>query len=141
MAIKQDLKLKSIKKPSRSLLVKKLDTEFSIYIRNRFAVDGISTCFTCGKEDNWRSLQCGHFMSRKHYSTRWDENNCQVQCVGCNVYRYGEQYIFGNNLDKVYGIGSAESLSTTARQICKIKDFELQDKIDYYKILNKNLHI
>ena len=32
-------KIKKIKKPTRASLVKKLDTEFSIYVRKRFAVD------------------------------------------------------------------------------------------------------
>jgi len=136
MAFKPDLKLKSPKKVSRSSLVKKLDTEFSIYIRKRFAVDGKASCFTCDKIDDWNKMQCGHFQSRKHYSTRWDENNCQVQCVGCNVYKYGEQYKFGVHLDQVYGNGVAVNLLNKARKEFKIKDFELIELTEYYK--NKN---
>jgi hypothetical protein len=49
-----------------------------------------------------RKLQNGHFMSRANYSTRWDEDNCQVQCMGCNVFKQGEQYKYslylGNKL-------------------------------------------
>lgn len=130
------IKQKKVKKPSRSSLVKKLDTEFSIYIRKRFAVDNKATCFTCEKEDEWKNLQCGHFMSRKHYATRWDEMNCQVQCVGCNVYRYGEQYKFGIHLDQVYGKGIADELLSKSRSVFKIKDFELIDLIEYYKNIN-----
>jgi hypothetical protein len=116
------------KKVSRKSLVEKLDKVFSIYIRRRYAVNDIAKCVTCGKEDNWKSLQCGHFMSRKHLSTRWNEDNCQVQCAGCNVFRYGEQYKFSLYLgDKL-----SEQLHIQSKQICKFTDVELQEKIDYY---------
>ena len=140
MTLKTKVKAKP-KKVSRTTLIKKLDTEFSIYIRKRKAKNDIAECFTCGKKDNWKNLQCGHFMSRKHYSTRWDENNCQVQCVGCNVFRYGEQYKFGVKLNQIYGNGCSENLESTTKQIYKITQYELEEKISYYKILNKSLDV
>ena len=129
---------KKQKKISRSSLVKKLDTEFSIYIRKRYAKNDISTCVTCNKSDQWNKLQCGHFQSRKHYSTRWDEVNCQVQCYSCNVMRYGEQYKFGLFLNSKYGNMTAENLLRISKQSVKIKDFELVEMIEYYKIKNSN---
>jgi hypothetical protein len=132
-------KIKKVKKPSRSSLVKKLDTEFSIYVRKRYAIDGKASCFTCDKIDDWNKLQCGHFQSRKHYATRWDELNCQVQCVGCNVYKYGEQFKFGIHLNKVHGFGTAENLLAKSRTEVKIKDFELIDMIELYKNKIKDL--
>ena len=141
MAFNPQPKTKKVKKPSRSSLVKKLDTEFSIYIRRRFAVGNKASCFTCDKVDEWNKLQCGHFQSRRHYATRWDENNCQVQCVGCNVMRYGEQYKFGIHLDQIYGNGIAVSLLRKAKSEFKIKDFELIDLIEYYKNKIKLLDI
>ncbi len=125
----------SNKKVSRSKLVKKLDTIFSQYIRLKNSVNEKATCFTCGKLDHWKKLQNGHFQSRKHYSTRWDEKNCQVQCAGCNVFRYGEQYKFSVNLDAKYGEGTAEELSIKAQQIVKISNFELEEMIKKYKSL------
>jgi hypothetical protein len=116
------------KKVSRKSLVEKLDKVFSIYIRRRYAINDIAKCVTCGKEDHWSKLQNGHFMSRKHLSTRWNEDNCQVQCAGCNVFRYGEQYKFSLYLgDKL-----SEQLHIQSKQICKFTDVELQEKIDYY---------
>lgn len=121
------------KKVTRTSLIKKLDAVFSIYIRRRYSMNDIAKCVTCGKEDHWSKLQCGHFMSRKHMSTRWNEDNCQVQCAGCNVFRYGEQYIFsqylGNNL--------SEELHKQSKEICKFTDVELQDMIAHYTELNK----
>ena len=125
----------SNKKVSRSKLVKKLDTIFSQYIRLKNSVNEKATCFTCGKVDYWKKLQNGHFQSRKHYSTRWDEVNCQVQCAGCNVFKYGEQYKFSVNLDAKYGQGTAEDLSIKAQQIIKLSNFEIEDMIKKYKNL------
>ena len=125
----------SNKKVSRSKLVKKLDTIFSQYIRLKNSVNEKATCFTCNKVDHWKKLQNGHFQSRKHYSTRWDEVNCQVQCAGCNVFKYGEQYKFSVNLDAKYGEGTAEDLSIKAQQIVKISNFELEEMIKKYKSL------
>ena len=121
------------KKLTRTKLVKKLDTIFSQYIRRKNAVDEISTCFTCGKQDHWKKLQNGHFQSRRHYSTRWDEVNCQVQCSGCNVFKYGEQFLFGQNLNNKFGEGTARRLHIKAQQTIKLADFELEDMIINYK--------
>jgi len=121
------------KKLTRSKLVKKLDTIFSQYIRQKNSIDNISTCFTCGKKDHWKKLQNGHFQSRKHYSTRWDEINCQVQCAGCNVFKYGEQYVFGAKLDQKFGEGTSRRLHIKGQKIVKIADFELEELIIKYK--------
>ncbi len=126
------------KKPSRSKVIKQLDTVFSKYIRQRDAVNEIATCFTCGKRDHWKRLQNGHFQSRKHYSTRWDEINCQVQCAGCNVFKYGEQFIFGQNLDIKYGLGTANELYLKAKKTVKISTVDLQDMVKHYKDLVDN---
>ena len=117
------------KKPTRKGLIKKLDTIFSEYIRRRYAKNEISICVTCGKKDHWKNLQAGHFMSRKHYSTRWDAENVEVQCQACNVFRYGEQYLFA----KYLGVKKADMLLVKSREMVKFSDYELQEMIDIYK--------
>lgn len=124
------------KKLTRSKLVKKLDSVFSQYIRLKDADEfGNATCFTCGKVDHWKKLQNGHFQSRKHYSTRWFEQNCQIQCAGCNVFRYGEQFLFSKYLDEKYGDGTSEELYYKAKETIKLADFELEEMILKYKSL------
>ena len=121
---------------TRSKVVKKLDAVFSEYIRLRNAdKNGNVTCFTCGKVEYWKrkGMQAGHFQSRKHYATRWDEINVQVQCSGCNVFKYGEQYKFALNLDKKFGDGTAEELFIKAKEIVKFSTKELETLITYYK--------
>ena len=117
------------KKPTRKGLIKKLDNVFSEYIRRRYAKNDIATCVTCGKKDHWKKLQAGHFMSRKHYATRWDEDNVEVQCSACNVFRYGEQYLFA----KYLGTEKADMLLNKSRETVKFPDWEIQEMIDLYK--------
>ena len=117
------------KKPTRKTLITKLDKVFSEYIRRKDAKNDIATCVTCGKKDHWKNLQNGHFMSRKHYATRWDEDNVGVQCSACNVFRYGEQYLFAKHL----GQKKADELLAKSRQTVKFTDNDIQDMIDIYK--------
>ena len=117
------------KKPTRKTLITKLDKVFSEYIRRKDAKNDIATCVTCGKKDHWKKLQNGHFMSRKHYATRWDEDNVGVQCSACNVFRYGEQYLFA----KYLGAEKADMLLSKSRETVKFPDWEIQEMIDLYK--------
>jgi len=127
------------KRTQRKKLVDKLDKVFSIYIRRRYAKNDVAECFTCGKQDHWKKLQNGHFQSRKHYSTRWHERNCQVQCSGCNVFRYGEQYKFAKNLDDTYYDGLAEELHIEANKTVKLDNTDLEMLIEKYELLIKEL--
>ena len=117
-----------------SKLKKELDKWFSLFIRLRESEEGLVQCFTCNKVSHYKSgMQNGHFQSRKHLATRWDEENCQVQCVGCNMFKAGEQYKFAINLDAKYGEGKAEYLELLARTIMKVSRIDYEEKISYYK--------
>ena len=124
-----------------SKLKKELDTIFSLYIRLRDATnEGLVQCFTCDKVNHYKSgMQNGHFQSRRHHSTRWNETNCQVQCVKCNLYEQGEQFKFGMSLDGKYGEGKAAELGFLARQIYKVSRVDYEEKISYYKDLVEKL--
>lgn len=119
------------KKPTRSKLIKKLDVVFSQWVRLSNADSkGNCTCVTCGKVGHWKTggIQAGHFMSRKHYSTRWNEDNVKPQCVGCNMFKAGEQYKYslylGNNL--------SEELYFKSKEIVKFTSIELEEMVNHY---------
>lgn len=121
------------KKPTASKLKKKLDTIFSQYIRLREAdSNGNINCFTCGVNKHYKEMHAGHFQSRRHLSTRWDEINVQNQCPKCNLFSQGEQFKFGLYLDSLYGEGTAEHLQIKAQQLNKMTVQDYQDLIDYY---------
>ena len=117
-----------MKIPTRKSLVIKLDTVFSQYIRRKDLINGMATCITCGKIAEPKKLQCGHFMSRRHYSTRWEENNAGVQCYGCNITNQGMQYAFSQYLgDKL-----SEEMYIKSKQTVKFADIDLIEMIEDY---------
>ena len=124
-----------------SKLKKELDNIFSLYIRLRDATsEGLVQCFTCGKVSHYKKgMQNGHFQSRRHLATRFDETNCQVQCVGCNMFKSGEQFKFHINLNAKYGEDTSINLQHKAMQSLKITRVEYEDSILYYKRLVEKL--
>ena len=124
---------------SISKLKKELDKWFSLYIRLRYSENGLCQCFTCGKVDHYKKLQCGHFQSRRHHATRWNEQNCQVQCVKCNMFEQGEQWKFGISLNAKYGEGTSNELEFLAHTTVKKNRVEYEEDIRYYKTIVENL--
>ncbi len=128
------IRKKMAKKKSRSAVVKELDRVFSLFIRHRNADDeGFVTCITCGRSNHLKKMQCGHFMSRAKYATRWNETNCQVQCYGCNVMQQGQQYKFSVWLDANIELGTANEMVLLSNTTVKFSTPELLEKIEYYK--------
>ena len=117
-----------------SKLKKELDKWFSLYIRLRDATnEGMVQCITCGVVKHYKSMHNSHFQSRRHLVTRWNEKNCDVGCVKCNIFNFGEQYKFSIALDSKYGEGTAEELEFLARTIMKVSRIDYEEKISYYK--------
>jgi hypothetical protein len=123
-------------KKTVSKLKKELDKWFSLYIRLREANEyGMVQCFTSGRVYHYKKIHAGHFMSRRHLSTRWCETNVQPQSAADNLFGQGEQFKFGLNLDGKYGEGTAEELQYKSRTTLKISRVEYEEKISYYKSL------
>ena len=121
-------------------LKKKLDAIFSKYIRLKQADHrGYVTCVTCGKDDHYKNMQCGHFVSRGKLATRYDETNCNVQCVGCNMFKAGEQYKHGRYIDLVHGQGTADKLMAKGNEICQMRTYDYEALITKYTMLVKEL--
>lgn len=120
------------KKPKRRTLITNLDRTFSEYIRLKYynTYEGAVTCVTCGTKKQYiEDIHNGHFQSRRHQNTRWEEDNCAPQCVSCNTYGQGQQYKFAKHI----GFKRADELELQA-QIKKLPSDEwLIEKIEYYK--------
>jgi hypothetical protein len=118
-----------------SKLKKELDKWFSLFIRLRDAdSNGLVFCFTCGCSKHYKKgMQCGHFQSRRYLPTRFDEQNCQPQCVACNMFKSGEQFKFHINLDAKYGEDTSIKLQQKAIQNIKLTRVDYEENISYYK--------
>lgn len=113
-------------KKTNSQLKKEADRVFSIYIRQR---DG-GRCFTCGVRKPWKEQQNGHYVSRGFNSLRFDERNCNCQCVSCNVFRYGAMDVYALALQRKYG---PDILKELAREKRKTKQYGKKDLIELIK--------
>jgi hypothetical protein len=110
---------------SASKLKKELDDIFSKFIRERDK----HICYTCGIQMEPSDSQCGHFRSRTHLITRFDEVNCHAQCENCNEYLKGNLKVYAYRLDRDYGKGTAELLTLKSYKTCIGFDFE------YWKVI------
>jgi len=117
-----------------SKLKKKADAWFSKYVRYR---DGrvrnkewVANCITCGVEKPVKELQAGHFVSRTASPLRYEDMNVHAQCVGCNMFKQGEQYAHAQQIDLLYGNGTAEKLHNRRHETKKWTIAELEQIIE-----------
>lgn len=111
-------------KTSLSKLINRLDSVLSLYVRRRD-----SECITCGST---YQLQCGHFVGRTAMSTRFDERNCNAQCMKCNSDQDGDIDAYKYRIDEKWGEGTADELIRLGKQIRKWDEFELREMISDY---------
>lgn len=113
-----------------SQLKKEADKHWSVYIRLRDSDKyGMGSCISCGARKPWQELQNGHFVSRSSSTLRFDEENCNAQCVSCNMFKQGNQYAYGRALDLKYGDGTAVKLHDRRHETHKFTKEELLDII------------
>lgn len=120
------------RKLTRKGLVRNLDKELSLHIRQR---DG--RCVICGSTE---SLTNGHLFSRQSYSTRWDyseDGNCHTQCLKCNLSHEYDPYPFTSWYIKKFGLDKYDELHRRHKTILKLKDFQLQELLNKIKLLTK----
>ena len=120
-------------KVSRGKLVRKLDSVYSQYIRLKDSVGGDATCVTCGITKPWKELQNGHFYTRGRYSTRWDDDNCHVQCYRCNVALKGNYIAYTKYMINRYGMDFVDELERKSLNSEKITTVGLAELIQFYQ--------
>ena len=117
---------KQSKPKSVAKLKKELDRVFSIFIRYR----DNKICLMCGKTGN----QAGHFISRSHNATRYDELNTHAQCVSCNIFKHGNHAEYAYRLIKKYGSKKFEELIKKGREIKQFRTAEVEALIAKYDV-------
>lgn len=129
-------------KPSVATLVKKLDREISLYVRLRdsraFGYKAFK-CISCGQIKPFEQGDCGHFISRTHMSTRFDEANMNLECRGCNRFSSDHIIYYQKNLEQKIGKEKLEQLIARGHQTKKWTAWELEILINYYKDQNKRM--
>lgn len=126
--------------PTLSTLVKKLDKVFSRYIRLRDAMpNGYFICISCGRVKPLDQGDAGHYYSRRHMATRFDEDNVNCECRFCN--RFSSDHLVGyrENLIRKIGVQRFALLEVKHNQVKKWSTWELEQLIKYYTALGDKL--
>lgn len=129
------------KKPKTvSVLKKQLDAIFSKYLRTYYADDtGMVECYTCKSMHRIESMHAGHFCSRRWLSVRWDFLNVMPQCVKCNIFDSGQQWLFAERLNTDFGRGTAEAIMEKSKQTVKMSRSDYEELIEDYTEKYNNL--
>ena len=144
---KSKFEISEIKKRTKgfksvSSLEKKLDRIFSRYIRLRDTKPydfRYGKCISCGRVLPYDKLDCGHFHSRIHRNTRYDEDNCHCECHYCNRMSADHLIKYQENLIKKIGQQRFDLLKVKASMTCKRTAFELELMIKEYEKKVKEL--
>ena len=102
---------------------------FSLWIRKRDKF----CCITCGKKGEGSFMHAGHFISRKHNATMFNEKNVAAQCMNCNLWGYGNMGVYALILQEKYGEKIIEELTQESQKIKKFTELELKNIIEKYK--------
>lgn len=127
------------KSKSKKLAKAKADRYFSEWVRKSNAKNGLAQCCTCGTFDNWKDMDCGHFISRRFEATRYNPKNAHPQCKKCNRFEHGNQFAHGQFIDDKYGHGTANELYNKSRMICKRNQYDYEMLAEQYKQEIKNI--
>ena len=133
---------KRTKKPRKPLRKKSTKTErkrlmalavatFNEYIRKKYPA-----CFDCGSP---AEPTCGHLITAKKESTRFDEMNCFRQTRGCNFRHEHQPEIYTRAYIQKFGFQAYEELISRSNRLKKHTCEELRGIIDTYRGKLKSL--
>ena len=120
-------------KRDRSYWMRRCQTEFNKYIRNR---DSKDPCISCGRHHAGQ-YHAGHYKTvGGHPALRFSEDNCHKQCSVCNNYKSGNLSEYRSNLLKKIGLERVEWLEGPHDPV-KYTIEDLQEMLVKYQSLNK----
>lgn len=121
----------------------KLDRIFSEYIRMRDSyTEGdfrLFICISCDIQHVYEDGQCGHYYGRANMAMRFDEQNCNAQCITCNQFKAGNRDGYALGLQKKYGEDVLDEMQKRSLVITKLHPFEYKELITKYQLKLKEL--
>lgn len=115
-------------------LIRELDKVFSKYVCLRDAKpNGTFQCISCGKILPLKLATAGHFFSKIHTGTLFNEYNVNAECRECNNRITAKRLInYYENLTKKIGKSRMERLEIEAHIRRPWSELELKYLIAYY---------
>jgi len=122
-----------VKRTSYKKANDKLWKIFSTYIRLRDEdSNGYCRCIACGKAVKWNECDAGHYISRNILSTKYNEENVNSECKGCNGPMRGNLTRYALGLQDKYGEDVLRRLETERLKTVKFKVSQLEEMIEEY---------
>lgn len=130
----------SVDQNLRKKLIKELDKYTSLICRlGASDANGIASCYTCGKRDVWNNFDCGHFIKRSFFGTRWLQADVRTQCRSCNRLKNGNYQVYEPKIKRELGVDEVQKLWDKAYQHKKFSTAELMEMLEKVKQDYKNL--
>jgi len=137
---RKELKAAKDKLKGRDDYINELDRVFGAYVRYR---DKDKPCICCSKHLSvgWvgGKYEAGHYISRRHYATRWDEENVNAQKKYCNRWLKGNHAGYRDGLIQRYGEATVIRLEALAKTEAHISTERIREMIVEYKQKLKEL--
>lgn len=115
------------RKTTRKGWIRKLDKLVGDIVKLR---DG--KCVVCGTTE---SLTSGHLLSRGHYSTRWDLDNCFAQCSSCNLKHEEDTWPFTRYYLTIYSQDHLDELHRRWSSPSHFKNHDLEELYNQLEVL------
>lgn len=112
------------------------DIAFSRYVRARDSAHGRCTCPLCLWRGPMNDFTCGHFIKRRHLSTRWYEDNAFAICPECNLRMENDNSMlnhYGQWIAMEIGPERWSKLMKLRLSKEKFTQAEVDDKAKYYR--------
>jgi len=125
-------------------LVALLDQEVSLFVRGSAAAKYGSPyipCVTCGAMNHYKAMDCGHYIPRHRFGTRWNLDNLRPQCTRCNCYHEGEHWLYRKCLVNEIGEDRVTDMEKLASMWgdTKIPRVQIIDNLKSWRERNKPL--
>ena len=136
---RQKVMVRSLNNYQREVLVDnladlkaQLDYVYSRWLRIANAEKDLRVeCYTCGKKEDFKKMQCGHFISRVNLGLRWENSNTKPQCKNCNEFLKGNIEVFSKKLEEEKN-GIVEWLTEQSRIVYSPTRDELKELLINY---------
>lgn len=122
---KEKAAIKAKKVKERRVLSQLTVPKVAILVQKLCRLTGTESCVTCGNQGPL--FHAGHWRSRRYSSTIFYLKNLHNQCVGCNIFLKGEEYLHGKFIEETYGAAEAEKILAMSRKTYKWSKPELQE--------------
>jgi 5-methylcytosine-specific restriction endonuclease McrA len=123
------------RRPKLSTLQDKADKLMSLYIRQKYAYNGMVKCVSCGKLMPWKESDCGHFVPKSRgAAVRYVEENVHPECQSCNRFDEGHLIDYTRFMIYLYGHEKIDELKSEARKTLSPtqKRKLVEEAIEYY---------